>query len=63
MGIANYDNCLIRGVQRGRERAQRPTVRTDLDELLLDRALSSPLRERERVMVRDVELTNNDLGE
>ena len=31
------------------------------DELLLDRALSSPLRERERVTVRDFELTNKDL--
>lgn len=32
------------------------------DEMLLDRALSSPLRGHERVTVREVELTNKDLG-
>ena len=32
------------------------------DELLLDRALASPLREHERVTVQEVELTNKDLG-
>ena len=32
------------------------------DEMLLDRALASPLREHERVTVREVELTEKDLG-
>ena len=32
------------------------------DELLLERALASPLREHERVKVQDVELTEKDLG-
>ena len=32
------------------------------DEMLLDRALASPLREHKRVTVRDVELTEKDLG-
>ena len=32
------------------------------DELLLERALASPLRKHERVMVREVELTEKDLG-
>ena len=32
------------------------------DEMLLDRALASPLREHSRTKVRDVELTNKDLG-
>ena len=32
------------------------------DKMLLDRALASPLREHERVTVREVELTNKDLG-
>ena len=44
------------------ERAQRPTVRTDLDEMLLNRALASPLREHEMVTVMEVELTNKDFG-
>ena len=32
------------------------------DEMLLDRALASPLREHKRVKVPDVELTEKDLG-
>ena len=32
------------------------------DEMLLDRALASPLREHKRVTVREVELTSKDLG-
>ena len=32
------------------------------DELLLERALTSPLRKHERVTVREVELTKKDLG-
>ena len=32
------------------------------DELLLEQALASPLRKHERVTVRDVELTEKDLG-
>ena len=32
------------------------------DEMLLDRALASPVQEHKRVTVRDVELTNKDLG-
>ena len=32
------------------------------DELLLERALASPLRSHGRVTVRDVELTEKDLG-
>ena len=32
------------------------------DEMLLDRAIASPLREHDRVTVREVELTNKDLG-
>ena len=32
------------------------------DELLLERALVSPLREHDRVTVREVELTRKDLG-
>ena len=32
------------------------------DEMLCRRALASPLREHERVTVREVELTNKDLG-
>ena len=32
------------------------------NEMLLDRALSSPLREHSQAKVREVELTNKDLG-
>ena len=32
------------------------------DKMLLDRALASPVQEHKRVTVRDVELTNKDLG-
>ena len=32
------------------------------DELLLERALALPLREHSQTKVRDVELTNKDLG-
>lgn len=60
---------IIRGVdidavlnQPPAQRYSGPEAIARRDELLLERALSSPLREHERVTVRDVELTNKDLG-
>lgn len=60
---------IIRGVdidavlnQPPAQRYSGPEAIARRDELLLDRALSSPLREHSRAKVRDIELTNKDLG-
>lgn len=61
--------AIVRGVdidavlnQPPAQRYSGPEVIARRDEMLLDRALASPLREHERVTVREVELTNKDLG-
>ena len=60
---------IVRGVdidailnQPPAQRYSGPEAIARRDELLLDRALASPLREHDQVTVRDVELTNKDLG-
>ena len=60
---------IIRGVdidavlnQPPAQRYSGPEAIARRDEMLLDRALASPLREHSQTKVRDVELTEKDLG-
>ena len=61
--------AIVRGVdinavlnQPPAQRYSGPEAIARRDEMLLERALASPLREHERVTVREVELTEKDLG-
>ena len=61
--------AIVRGVdidevlnQPPAQRYSGPEAIARRDELLLDRALSSPLRAHSQAKVREVELTEKDLG-